>query len=278
MPSGRQFYGGDGVPIEVPGTPEQVATAWRSHRERLRGWLADLDDDQWSAPTRCPAWRTREMVQHLISAAAFLGYTLHQCRCGEATRLLEGFDPQATPALAAAQFAGMSTRELLDELHATDARVAAEISAFSEDDWRSPAEAPPGHVPAYVSLDHFLFDSWVHERDVMLPVGETPPTVPDEAALVASYVAGLSGVAYVIGTSPPPDVSLRLDLTDLDRCLSVEVRAGRTTVGFDGPGEPNASATAGDLVDFATGRTSEAAVAVDEKSARFLRGLAALMA
>ena len=36
------------------------------------------------------------------------------------------------------------------------------------------AEAPPGRLPAHMAVNHFLFDSWVHEHDLMLPRGEIP--------------------------------------------------------------------------------------------------------
>ena len=39
-----QYYGEAGVPLQIPGEPEQIATAWHSHRARLRGWLAALPE------------------------------------------------------------------------------------------------------------------------------------------------------------------------------------------------------------------------------------------
>lgn len=135
------------------------------------------------------------MAQHLVSGAQFLGYTLHQARKGETTRFLDGFDAQETAAVAIAQLDGLSPRQLLDELEKTDERVDAELVALEREGWEATAEAPPGHVGAQIAVNHFLFDSWVHERDLLLPTGEQPPTDRCEAALVVSYVLGLAALA-----------------------------------------------------------------------------------
>ena len=191
----RQFYGANGAPFAVPGRLDEIAAAWTSHRQRLRGWFTALTEDGWSGATRCTDWGVLDLAQHLISGSQFLGYTLHQSRKGEATRLLEGFDPQTTPALSAAQFAGLSPRDLLERMTDMDARVEHELGSLAVDGGAAPAEAPPGQVPAHVAVNHFLFDSWVHERDLMLPANELPVTEPNEAAMVASYVVGLTGLA-----------------------------------------------------------------------------------
>jgi uncharacterized protein (TIGR03083 family) len=274
----RQFYGGNGVPMTVPGRPEEVAAAWGSQRQRLRGWLAALTDDEWSGPTRCSEWGVLELAQHLTSGAQFLGYTLHQARKGEATRLLEGFDPQKTPGAAAAMFRGLSPPDLLEQMTAMDAAIGHELGSLADDGETSPAEAPLGQVPAHVSVNHFLFDSWVHERDLMLPANQVPVTEPNEAAMVASYVVALAGAANAISDDALRPVTLRMQLTDLDRQLNVEMADGATTVAFAASAEPaNVTAKACDLVDFATGRAVDGDLAADQTAIDFLGRLAILM-
>lgn len=273
----RQFYGGDGVPMDVPGRPEDIAAGWRSHRQRLRGWFGALDEDRWSDPTRCTEWCVTDLAQHLISGAQFLGYTLHQSRKGEATRVLEGFDPQLTPALTATQFAGLPRQDLLNQLDAIDARVDAELDALSTGGWTAPAEAPPGQVPAYVSVNHFLFDSWVHERDLMLPANELPVTDPNEATMVASYVVALAGVASAVEAGARS--TLTMHVTDLDRQLHVKICDGRVEVSFTPSGaEPDVTATAAELIDFTTGREIVGELVADSAATAFLRQLATVMA
>ena len=219
------------------------------------------------------------MAQHLISGSQFLGYTLHQSRKGQATGLLEGFDTQRTAAVTAAQFAGLSPRDLVERLTTMDAQVDQEIGSLVGDDWMRPAEAPPGQVPAYVALNHFLFDSWVHERDLMLPANQIPVTEPNEAAVVASYAIALAGVARRVGESPPRQSPLRMHLSDIDRYIRVEVSDGRASVSFTAPEDhANCSARAADVVDFATGRQIDAELPADQSAISFLGRLAAMMA
>lgn len=275
----RQYYEAAGAPMRVPGEPAAVVAAWRSHRRRFRGWFADLDAQAWSGSTRCSEWQVRDIAQHLVSGAQFLGYTLHQSGKGEATRLLADFDAQQTPKSTTAVFDALSPAELLAQLAAMDARVDQALDRLADQDWRAAAEAPPGRVPGFVAVNHFLFDSWVHERDVMLPAGQTPEPDPDEAPLVVSYVLAMAGAAGFVGDPAPEPVSLRVRLTDLGEDLLVDRRDGITSVTIGtSPGRPDLSGTSGDVVDVATGRVGVHAVDADAASGDFLTHLAQVMA
>jgi uncharacterized protein (TIGR03083 family) len=276
----RQYYEAPGAPMVVPSTAAEVTGAWVGHRERLRGWLRSLPDDAWTRPTRCTGWTTTGLVEHLISGSQFLGYTLHQARKGEATRLLASFDPQETPRVTAEMFAGLAPSDLLDALDETDRRVAREFAAFSDGDWLAPAEAPPGRVPARMSVNHFLFDSWVHERDLKLPVGEVPPTDAEEAAAVISYVAAIAGAArFDDDERERRPFSFDIIPTDADLCLHVERDAVATAVTIaPAPSEPaRLAGPVGEIVDYATGRTSGDRLSSDPATLGFLRNLAVVM-
>ncbi|MGN6474550.1 MAG: maleylpyruvate isomerase N-terminal domain-containing protein [Mycobacteriales bacterium] len=278
MASGHQYYDADGAPLEVPGEPAKVAAAWRSHRTRLRQWFAGLPEDRWSSPTRCPEWRVTEMAAHLISATQFLGFTLHEAKRGNPTTLLRGFDPKAGPAALVAAASKRTPTELLAELTDVDARVDAEISGYSESDWQAFAESPAGHVPAYLSLTHMLFDSWVHERDLMVPAGEVPSTDADEASIVAAYVFGLSGIARAADEPPHPDTTLQLQLTDIDLTLVIQRAEGRVRVTAGAIYAPvDATGTAADLVSYTTGRDPEGRPVVDASAATYLSNLVTRM-
>lgn len=274
----QQFYDGSGAPFVVPGRPDEVARAWDSHRQRLRDWFVSIDADRWSDATRCTDWCVLDLARHLVSGAQFLGYTLHQSRKGEATRLLDGFDAQATAVETAAAFDGLGPPELIEQMGAMDARVQHQLDLLTEDAAVAPAEAPPGRVPAFMAVNHFLFDSWVHERDLLLPAGEIPVLEPNEAAMVASYAVALAGIARAADDPPQPDQALRLHVTDLERDLLLDIDDGRSTVTFASPAEPaNVHATAGDLVDFATGRKLDRALDADPAALTVLGRMATTM-
>jgi uncharacterized protein (TIGR03083 family) len=279
MSTVRQYYGDEQVPMSIAATAEEVSSAWRSHRARLRGWLRDLTEAGWSGPTRCDEWNVTDLVQHLISGSQFLGYTLHEARKGEATRLLAGFDPQGTPAAAAKMFAGMGPRELLTALDEVDRSVDRELNAFAGDSWNALAEAPLGQVPAYVSLNHFVFDSWVHERDLMLPVGQVPFLDDNEAATVAGYVVALAAVVRADGDAPRPQTTLHIRLTDIGRQLALTAIDGVAAVTFsDYQDEVDVTGTTDDVVHLATGRPVSPELTVDAEAGELLTHLAAAMA
>ncbi len=179
---------------------------------------------------------------------------------------------------AAADFDGLSAQDLLEQMTAMDGRVQRQLGILTGDAAAAPAEAPPGQVPAYVAVNHFLFDSWVHERDLLLPANEVPFTEPSEAAMVASYVVALAGIAGAVDDVPLPAQVLRIHLIDLDRDLLIAVDDGRSAVTFASPDEPaNAYAMAGDLVDFATGRTLDGVLDADPSAIAFLSRMATTM-
>jgi len=275
----QQIYDEAGVPLRVAGTPDEIASAWSTHRARLRGWLGDLPESEWRRPTRCSAWDVSGLVAHLVSGAQFLGYTLREAQKGAPTRLLDGFDAQETPAATAAMFAGLSPTDLLAALGDVDARIQAETKAFTSDDWHRPAEGPAGRIPAYVAVNHFLWDSWVHERDLMVPGGEEPPTDRAEVALVASYVVGLAGVVHGIGDGATAGLALDVRLTDVDVDFHAVVDEQGTSVVFGrGEGGVPLSGAAADVIEFATGRVSAERLHAQPEAVEFLERFAALLA
>jgi uncharacterized protein (TIGR03083 family) len=269
----RQYYGGAGVPIRVEGDEDEPATAWRSQRERVRGWLASLPDPQWSGPTRCDEWDVTSLVRHLASGSQFLGYTLHQGAAGEATTLLRGFDSHATVQAAAAMLGELTPQTARDAVSSMDAAVDAELTTLSDAGWSAFAEAPPGQVPAHLAVSHFLFDSWVHEYDLMVPRGETPVLDPLEPRVVVRYVLALASVMSAAGAA------LDVRLSEPDLRIGVEVVDGVVVVTPDSVpfGAAVVEGSLVDVVDRATGRAS-GPVRGDDRGLAVLDGLAALMA
>lgn len=212
----RQFHGGEGVPLRVEFEPQSALDAWASHRGRLGSWLDSVPDAQWGGPTRCDLWDATALVRHLASGSQFLGYTLHKSRQGVATSLLQGFDPQETPDASAELLGALTPGEARDLLKAMDARVEVELTHGLADGWPVLAEAPPGNVPAHVAVSHFLFDSWVHEFDLMLPRGERPALDEAEVQVVLGYLMGLASLMTESSTAldvRPVDLPIRIGVS-----------------------------------------------------------------
>lgn len=251
MASIAQYYGPAGVPLRIEAEAASAASVWTSQRTRLRAWLGALPEDGWEGPTRCVEWTALQLVQHLVSGAQFLGYTLHEASKGRATDLLRGFDTGTTVQSASEMFAMMSPVDLLAALDLVDASVALESDGLEADGWSAIAEAPPGNLPAHLAISHFAFDSWVHEHDLMLPRGEQPHLDADEAVAVASYLMGLAAVCS-------PDLGLQLDvrLTDVGARIGVDGDGEAVRIVADGApdGAPVVEGSVGAIVDRATGR------------------------
>ncbi|HVV74492.1 MAG TPA: maleylpyruvate isomerase N-terminal domain-containing protein [Mycobacteriales bacterium] len=245
----RQFYDSEGVPLRIDGPPEEPATAWRSQRARVRSWLESLPDPDWAGATRCGLWDVTSLVRHLASGSQFLGYTLHRGAAGTATTLLQGFDPHATVQAAAAMLGEMTPAAAREAMAAMDAAVDRELETMARAGWSTMAEAPPGQLPAHLSVNHFLFDSWVHEYDLMVPRGERPYVDVREASVVVRYLLGLASVTTASET--PLDVRL----CDPEIRVGVDVANGQVRVA---PSVPSRAAVLEgrlvDVVDRATGR------------------------
>ena len=114
------------------------------------------------------------MVSHLADADGFWTLSLQQGAAGTPTRMLDGFDPKATPAALVAAAGDASRAEVTERFHAASDGLCAAVDALDEAGWAALVEAPPGYVSASAMAHHALWDGWVHERDILLPLGETP--------------------------------------------------------------------------------------------------------
>jgi uncharacterized protein (TIGR03083 family) len=205
-------------------------------RSRFADVLAGLDDDQWAVPSRCEGWSVQDVVAHLNSTNQFWAVSIASGRRGAPTRFLETFDPVAGPASMVDAVRSQSFDETLNRFIETNAALTDTVSDLDDDAWSTIAEAPPGHIPIGAVALHALWDSWVHERDVVLPLGMAPAEEADEIDGSLTYVAALGpaflacagstrrGTIEIVATQP--DVRLVLELGD-----SVVVRAGPAPAG-----------------------------------------------
>lgn len=260
------------MPLRIEADVEEPATAWRTHRKRVRAWLDALPDAEWTGATRCDAWDVLALTRHLASGSQFLGYTLHRAASGVPTTLLRGFDPHATVNAAAATLGELTPQEARDLLGVMDAAVEQETAPLADGAWSALAESPPGNVPAHLAVNHFLFDSWVHEYDLMLPRGEAPFLEPVETTAVVRYLVGLAALV----TGAEADLDLRLSSPEIRLCVRASGRGVHVADGSGPPGSAVIEADAIDLVDRATGRAS-AAIHGDDRALSVIDGFGALL-
>ena len=152
--------------------------------------------------------------------------------------------------------------EVHDQFVAATDAFAATVNDFTADDWRAIGESPFGHLEARFIFAHAFWDAWLHERDIFVPLGLTPPVEPDElfaATWFTFFVAGVQGGLLAdpapvgAGLDDPVDVTLRFD--DLEtQALHVRFDEG-VHIGPADPAPAKPAGSALDLVDRFGGRT-----------------------
>jgi uncharacterized protein (TIGR03083 family) len=214
-------YGPDPL-IELDGDPGAVLAPTVRQRRRLADALGSFGDAEWNHPSRCDGWTTRDVVVHLDSTNTFWSFSIAQGRRGEPTRFLATFDPVASPAELVAAAADVPAAEVLERFRASTEALAASLSGLDADGWTTLAEAPPGHLTISALAHHALWDSWIHERDILLPMGHTAEVEADEVEAALRYVAALAPAFSVAGGSARSGV-LGLAATEPDLAITVEV-------------------------------------------------------
>jgi uncharacterized protein (TIGR03083 family) len=227
----------DGPPIiELVRIDDDPAVPLVRQRRRLAAILATFDDSQWAAPSRCAGWSAQDVTAHLVTTTQFWAISFAAGLAGAPTRYLGSFDPVASPQQMVEAVRGVSPDATLAQfVEAIDGMDNA-VSGLSADDWSVLAEAPPGHVSLHAVALHALWDSWIHERDVLLPLGIAPVVEPDEVEGCLRYVAAL-GAAFLASTGSERRGSLAVVGHHPD--IRFVVEAGPTVVvrGGDAPAD-----------------------------------------
>ncbi len=178
--------------LVVDGPLGAIAVPAIRQQRRLVDTLAGLTDEQWAHPSRCDGWSARDVATHLQSVHGFWAFSTAQGLKGEPTRFLATFDPVASPPQMVAAAAPVSNAELVEQLRASTGALEAQWTSLTDADWAAPVEAPPGHISVNALVHHAVWDGWIHERDILLPLGITPAVEDDEVAASLRYVAALA--------------------------------------------------------------------------------------
>jgi uncharacterized protein (TIGR03083 family) len=213
----------DGPPImSIGGVPDDQRVPLLRQRRRMEATLAGLGDDDWSSASRCDGWTVQDVVAHLVGVNGFWQLSVSAGLAGTPTRVLVGFDPAATPPLMVDQMRALTPAELLSQFVASNDGFLGAVDELDEASWSVLAESPAGHVPIRLLASHALWDSWVHERDIAIPLGLTPAVEPDEVLSSLRYAAAL-GPAFAISTRGALAGEFTVETSDPESCFALEV-------------------------------------------------------
>ena len=186
--------------INVDAVVRSPSTALVRQRARLAQSLRGLSTEEWNTPSRCGGWTIQDVVEHLVGVNRFWSLSIQAGLRGEPTRLLASFDPVRVPAAMVEAARGASASATLDSFQATNAELGTLVGSLTDADWDQLAEAPPGHVAIRAVALHALWDSWVHERDILVPLSRQQAVEFDESSCRLP-TPPRSGQGF----APPPD-------------------------------------------------------------------------
>jgi hypothetical protein len=165
-----------------------VLRVWR----RLLATLDELPAQSAGAPTRCSEWAVVDLVNHLADVTGMARQVTLAAIQGERCGIFDGFDPQRVPK----RLTDAAVRDLdtaLGRAREALGSAVAEVEAGAALAGALEIETPLGVQPFSAALLHGFWDAWLHERDLLIPRGATPPELADELRLHALYSLHMAG-------------------------------------------------------------------------------------
>lgn len=226
--------------------------------------LAEASAETWAAPTRCDGWSVRDVVAHLVTVNRFWEASVRGGRDGRPTRMLAAFDPAADPGLFVESMSALHADDVFEQFVASNDGFLGAVAELSDEEWTRVAESPIGHVGLDRTIDHALWDAWVHERDIALPLGLPLVDEPDELAACLRYAAA-AGPAINAGQPGAFTGLVQVSASDPETEFVVEVTtAVAVHEGAGGADVPCLRGGAAELIDALSVRTPLPANAPDE--------------
>jgi uncharacterized protein (TIGR03083 family) len=177
--------------LTIDGRADDQLLPVTRQRRRLEALLNDRSDDEWRSASRCEGWTVQDVVAHLAGVNVFWVASVLAGLAGAPTKLLAAFDPARHPALLVEGTRSLSPREVLDQFVTSNDGFLGALATLDEAGWSALAETPVGHVSIRLLAHHALWDSWVHERDIAIPLGLAPAEEPDEVESCLQYAAAI---------------------------------------------------------------------------------------
>jgi hypothetical protein len=241
----------DGVALDA----DELSSVLATQQARLtRGWR-EFTVDQWDCATRNERWSVHETVRHVADGMEFGAAAADGDNDLEA---LDGFDPRSTPDTWLAGSSGESPAATMErfDVAACRFRDALRTRLASDDDAR--ATTVYGEAHWTMNVAHLLWDFWVHERDVLLPLGIEQHCPVDEERLVGLYGVFMSAVPSKLFDQP---MSAAVELVGRNRStLSLSFDGREIICEEDAGAAVSATGEHGPALDALAGR----GLAVDE--------------
>ena len=182
--------------------PQHLIEVFSQQRRAFTAALQGFGPGDWAAPTRCADWSAHAIVRHLCDGTALA------ISAGPDDRTLDitaGFDPRTSPSRWLAASAGESPAATLDRLVAATADLLTRARGRLARGCKFDVHLPYGPMDWTVLLLHTFWDSWIHERDVLLARGAEHPTSDDATGYAAAYGVFISAAVASLFGDPVQD-------------------------------------------------------------------------
>ncbi len=179
--------------------------------------LADgLSDDQLSVQSLCPEWTIHGVLGHLFG--------LEQVMTGWLPSGPDDPPPFAEMGAAQEAILAVSGEALVDRIRSIADGRRAELEALTDEQFNSPSLTPVGLATYGKFMAIRVFDFWVHEQDMRVPLGVAGHEGGPAAEQSIDEIEGSLG--YIVGKKIdlPDGKSITFRLTGpVERTMSVKV-------------------------------------------------------
>lgn len=171
-------------------TADELVGVLTTHQERLlRSWQS-FSDEQWDHPSRNASWSVHDTVRHVADVMQGSAAGVR----GESSPFkVDGFDPNATPDVWLAASADDPPARTIERFAEAAPRWRERVGERAAADDASIGRTVYGPAHWSVGVVHVFWDSWLHERDVLLPL-----SLPAESSIGEQRLAGLYGALMAL--------------------------------------------------------------------------------
>jgi uncharacterized protein (TIGR03083 family) len=238
------------IELRIHGEPRfdvyELIDVYEAHRLRFIDQLTELSADEWATPSRCSEWTVHQVVRHLADINE-LG--VHD----DGSSPFDGFDPRTTPRRWLAPSDDETPADTLERIRAGSTVYFAATRASEKCGVERFVEFPFGKEPSTMLIAHAFWDSWVHERDVLVPLGREHRTDDAGTQFATTYALFISSaVAALFGTP----VNATFELSGLGGGIYEVTHDGDGAIVRSSRDDMTSGADAGALSDALSGRGS----------------------
>jgi len=162
--------------------PRQTMDVLAGQRRRFVATMATLTAGDLASPSRCEGWTVADVLRHLV----WVDDTMRRLWSGDESPAI-GFDPRTTPDQRVRADRVVPDQETRERYLSSSETMIRELASADTDQFGHASLSPIGRVPWWMSAVHAGWDSTVHERDVLAPLGHDVEPDLGEAELSLAY-------------------------------------------------------------------------------------------